>query len=304
MRGLKRDFMLLLLLLPVLLLPGMPASAHTAHRDREWSATKEGNVEKTLSFAGGTGARSLTVDNFEGAVTVTGRHARDGAEVHVVVHQSYRADSQEKLAVAEREVKLEVSQSGNHIELLMDGPFRCKCKDGGTDFHGWDRVGYEARFDFELQVPEDLDLVVRTVNGGDVKVRDVHGNLELANVNGGIETSGVAGAVNAHTVNGPVHVSFARNPSGSCQFHSVNGKLDVGFKSGLAADLNFKTLNGEVYSDFPYSYRPLPAGKAERRQGKFVYRSHGGFAVRVADGGPEMAFSTINGDILIRNQDL
>jgi hypothetical protein len=279
--------------------PAPGAAAHSSHT--AWSESKENSVQRTFSLAGPASGRSLTVDNFEGAVVVTGH---PGTEVNLVVRQLYQGRSQEKLAAAEREVKLDVTQTGNHLELFVDGPFRSKNRDGGIDFNGWDRLGYEARFDFELQVPADLDVVLRTVNGGDVRVSGVHGRFEVANVNGAIEMTDVAGAGTARTVNGAVRVGFARNPAGNCAFHTINGKLDIGFKPGLAADLTFKTINGEVYSDFPYTYQPLPAAQAEHRQGKFVYRSHGGFAVRIAGGGPEMAFSTINGDILIRNQDL
>jgi hypothetical protein len=49
----------------------------------------------------------------------------------------------------------------------------------------------------------------------------------------------------------------------------------------------------------------LPSGPAVREQqdGKFVYKSHQFYGVRVGHGGPELKFDAFNGDIRIRNRE-
>jgi hypothetical protein len=112
----------------------------------------------------------------------------------------------------------------------------------------------------------------------------------------------VAGVGNAATLNGPTKISFRQNPGEACIFKSLNGPVDVSFQPNLSADLRFKTLNGHVYTDFEVASLPGGSGQAERRDGKFVYRSNQYGGARAGSGGPELKFDTLNGDIHIRKQ--
>ena len=159
-------------------------------------------------------------------------------------------------------------------------------------------------YDFDLHVPADLDVALKTVNGGELRVTGVHGRFELRNVNGGVEAKDLTGAGTATTVNGPLKVSFAANPDGDSTFRTVNGDVDLTFRDGLAADLEVKTFNGETYADFPVVRLAQPAGLIERDKGtKFAYRRDREMRLRVGAGGPQLRFETINGDILLRNGD-
>jgi len=285
----------------------LAATASPARAD--WTLRKEETLHRTFTLpaapagggetgsAGATGRRAVEVDNFTGAVRV---RSHPGGEVTLSVHQTWAASSAEKLEQGRREVRLDVAETPGRLRLFVDGPFRSR--DGGTHFHGWERLGYEATFDFDLEVPADVDLVARTVNGGEVRVSGVGGRFDVSNVNGPVTLERMGGAGNARSVNGPVVASFSRNPAAGCTFDTINGRIEVSFLDGLAADLRFKTLNGKVYTDYDYDYRSLPPEPADRSRGHYRYRSHGDFAARIAGGGPELSFSTINGDILIRRQ--
>ena len=273
----------------------LAATASPARAD--WTLRKEENLHRTFTLAPATGRRAVEVDNFTGAVRV---RSHPGGEVTLSVHETWAANSAEKLEQGRREVRLDVAETSGRLRLAVDGPFRSR--DGGTHFHGWERLGYEATFDFDLEVPADVDLVARTVNGGEVRVSGVGGRFDVSNVNGPVTLERMGGAGKASSVNGPVVASFSRNPAAGCTFDTINGRIEVSFLAGLAADLRFKTLNGQVYTDYDYDYRSLPPQPADRSRGHFHYRSHGDFAARIAGGGPELTFSTINGDILIRRQ--
>jgi hypothetical protein len=274
----------------------LAATASPARAD--WGLRKEETLRRTFTLAAApAGRRAVEVDNFTGAVRV---RSHPGGEVTLSVHETWAASSAEKLEQGRREVRLDVAETGGRLRLYVDGPFRSR--DGGTHFHGWERLGYEATFDFDLEVPADVDLVARTVNGGEVRVSGVGGSFDVSNVNGPVTLEHMGGAGKARSVNGPVVASFSRNPAAGCTFDTINGRIEVSFLDGLAADLRFKTLNGQVYTDYDYDYRSLPPQPADRSRGHFHYRSHGDFAARIAGGGPELTFSTINGDILIRRQ--
>jgi hypothetical protein len=255
--------------------------------------------QRSQSFAG---ARSLVVDNWRGAITVT---AHDGDRLELGLTETVEARTPEDLARARREVKLELGAEGGAVRAVVDGPFRCR--DGSWGFSGRQHERqYRVTYDFAVRVPRAIALDLSTVDAGEVRVAGTRGDFAVRNVNGGVEMIDVAGSGSAAAVNGEVRVRFARNPAAACSFKSVNGDVEVAFRPGLRADFFFDTMNGEAYSDFPFVLQPLPARLAadpEREDGMRVYRSQRVYAVRVAGGGPPIELETLNGDILIRNQE-
>jgi hypothetical protein len=250
-------------------------------------------VRTTLAFDDAAAERTVVVDNVFGSVEVVGAAVSD---VRVSGERVTRAADAEAEARARREVTLDMTQEGNRVALTVNGPFRCR--DGSLSYN-WEDRRYVVRYDLQVQVPERTDLVVKTVNDGDVVVRGVRGRLSLRNVNGRIEAKEVAGVVDAHTVNGAIHALFAESPSGESQFKTVNGDVRLSFGPGLSADFAMKTLNGELRSDFPVeSLAPRPLeGRREGR--RFVYRSDRFQNFRIGRGGPRVEMETLNGDVVV-----
>jgi hypothetical protein len=255
-------------------------------------------IQKTLKFKDPAKPKELQVDNIFGSIEVEGF---SGEEVKLIAHKTIKARNTEKIQKAKEEVKLEINEEGNTIDLYVDGPFRCA---EGKRRRSWRDPGYEVQFDFVLKVPHKTNLYLKTVTNGDIKVNNVEGELVVNNVNGKIEMEEVAGSVEAHTVNGRVKTLFNRNPEADCSFRTINGDLEISFCPDLSADLRLKTFNGQAYSDFPVTYLPAEQAVAERKQRKYVYKSNRFSSVRIGKGGPQMKFDTLNGDILInkRNQ--
>ncbi len=235
-------------------------------------AEVQDRTTETRTFAG---VREIILDNVSGTVEVTGYTGHDAV---VEIEKRIRADSDERLEAARREVKLDATSSAGLLKLLVDGPFRCNCESWGMRHDG-----YHVTYDFKLRIPADATFDVRTVNGA-------------------LSMEGIAGAGKARTVNGGLRVTFIRNPPGAASFETINGNVDVTLLPGLAADLRMKTMNGGMYTD--YEVTPLPSGPVttERRNGKYVYKTPDAARVRVASGGPELSFKTLNGDIYVRSR--
>jgi len=260
-----------------------------------WAQVEEKSSEHK-TFAG---VRELVIDNVIGFIEVS---ASSGGAVEMDIDKTLRADSSDYASLARKEVKLEVTQEGGLVRLLVDGPFRCHCGDNSSiNFRG--DSGYRVIYDFKVRVPRDIKLDLRTVNRSHITVEGTAGDFRISNVNGGIEMREVEGSGTVHTVNGPLKVTFARNPKGATSFKSVNGTLDVSFRAGLNADVKMKTFNGGLYTDFPVTALPAQAVQPERRDGKFVWRSNRMTGVRIGNGGPELTFDTLNGDVLIKNRE-
>jgi hypothetical protein len=238
------------------------------------------------------GAQKLLVDNIQGSIRVTGV---SGNEIRVKAEELITAESSEAMAEAKRDVKLDISTQGSFLRLYEDGPFREH--DRGERYYA-----YRVKFDYDIQVPYGTELILKTVNGGEVSVKGTSGPFEVRNVNGAITMEQIAGWGTVHTVNGPVKVWFSKNPSQASSFHTINGVVEVHFQPPISADLRFKTMNGHIYTDFDVNALPVPAGTSENKDGKFIYKGNRSTMGRTGSGGPELSFETLNGDIRLRTK--
>ncbi len=264
-------------------------------RDSVYKFQEKEEIQKSVKLADPGKPLTLSLDNVFGGIDV---QSADVAAVELVAHKTIRAKSQDKIGKAKVDVVLKIEQTGNDVDLYVDGPFRCQVQD--CKGINWRDFGYEVTFDFVLKVPRRTNLTLKTVNGGDISVKGAEGDFDVSNVNGKVTLEGLAGSGAANTVNGKVRAAFTRNPAGACSFHTINGNVELVFQGGLAADFLLKTMNGEAYSDFDATRLPITPIKRETREGRNVYQRGGFTSVRVGKGGPEFRCETLNGDILIK----
>jgi hypothetical protein len=220
------------------------------------------------------------------------------------IHKVVRGETSGDVSDGQRDVRLEFKESASRVEATVFDRRGHYCGEEWNDRDGdrnWDRVHYDVRYDFTIKVPRDAAIRLCTINGGDVLVTGTQGDFDVSNVNGLIDMRQVAGSGRAHTVNGPVSVAFTANPRQESSFKTVNGNVDVTFLDGLAAEFQMKTFNGGLFTDF--DVQPLPgvlSPASERRDGKFSYRANQYTRVRVGNGGPQITFETLNGNVRAR----
>jgi hypothetical protein len=220
------------------------------------------------------------------------------------IHKVIRGETSGDVSDAQRDVRLEFKDNAPRIEATVFDRRGHYCGEEWQDRDGdrnWDRIHYDVRYDFTIKVPRDAAIRLCTINGGDVIVNGTQGDFDVSNVNGLIDMRQVAGSGRAHTVNGPVSVTFSANPQQESSFKTVNGNVDVVFLDGLAAEFQMKTFNGGLFTDF--DVEPLPgvvSTAGERRDGKFSYRANQYTRVRVGNGGPQITFETLNGNVRAR----
>ena len=288
----------LMAVLAALLAPGFnaPLRAATDDDDSSMRLHESETIKKTFTLS--AEHRALDVDNIFGSIEVVGGQ---GNQVQLVVNKTIYAESKDRLEAAKKEVTLDITEQPDLLKLYVKGPFRCNCGHGGGDgcFNWRGDTGYMVKYDFQLQVPHNIEVRLKTVNSGHVNVRDVAGNFSVHNVNGGIEMQNVAGSGTAKTVNGGVKVSFAENPRENSDFGTINGNIDLYFARGLSADFRFKTMNGAIYSDFEMTSLPARPVSAEHRGSKFVFHTDRFTGGRIGNGGPEIKAENLNGDIRV-----
>jgi hypothetical protein len=267
--------------------------------DRDMKSFTKEDIIKTLKFADPAKPGELAVDNVFGPISVEGYAGKD---VILEARKIVYARDENRAKRAEEEVRLDISENANTVEIYVDGPFRDDEERRSGNIRIRQDPGYKVYYGFTVKVPFKTDLVLSTVLDGDLEVRDVEGRFDVRNVNGKVRLSDVSGSGDARTVNGGVTVVFKRHPDGACLFKTVNGDVEVDFPGEPSADFRVKTMHGEVYSDFDVTYLPkAPPVREERPEkgGKYVYRSEGYFGVRAGKGGPEIKLDTLTGDILI-----
>jgi hypothetical protein len=232
-------------------------------------------------------ATRLEVDNVFGSIHVVGY---SGSQIQMTAEKTIEAESQDRLDAAKREVKLDISQTGDELRIYVDGPFRR---------HDAGHRGYQVNYDFELKVPSATAVRLATVNHGRIRLESTSSSFELSNVNGEIELAEVGGSGDAHTVNGKVSAVFTQNPAGNTSFKTINGSIEASFRPNLSADVRVKTFNGGAYTDFDATMLPHAQPAADTSHGRFVYRADKTTALRIGAGGPELKFETLNGEIRI-----
>src|SRR6202158_1705442 len=263
------------------------------HEDHSFTEHEQEKIEKSFAMPAGAGRRTLEIDNVWGSIEVVGT-ASDRAQL--TVNKSIRAESKGKIEQARKDVTLDITQQADSLKLYVNGPFRCNCHDCARSR---DDEGYIVKMDFQVQVPRDIDIKIKTVNEGRVLVRDINGSFLVRNVNGDIEIRNIAGSGTAHTVNGPVKVSFRQNPREASGFETVNGSIELQFARDLSADFRFKTFNGGIYSDFPVTALPVQGMQEERHGSKVIFRADRYTGARINARGAQIKVENLNGDIRI-----
>ena len=145
--------------------------------------------------------------------------------------------------------------------------------------------GSEVYVTFEVQIPEGVTFVGKTVNGS-ITVEDLDSDAEVSTVNGDVLVS-TRRLAEASSVNGSVSGSIGQTDwDRPLEFSTVNGDVTVSIPPGTNAIVRGITVNGIVETDFN-----VTAVNNQVIQGK------------IGAGGPAMMLSTVNGDVRLERND-
>ena len=287
-----------LLLIPVLagLVLSCAQSPATAQEFKE-HVSKEFTVSKS-------GSSALAIYNVNGFIKVEGY---SGDKVVIEVDKSITAKNNQDLEVGKKEFQLQFDQQGDSIVAYIAEPFDSRPRRSRNRGNSWgnDReVDYDFTLNFIVKVPNRMNLIVSTVNRGNVSVKDVEGSLKARNVNGAITLTNVKGTTDAHTINGNLDVDYVANPPENSSYYTLNGNINVSYPTNLSADLQFKTFQGKFFTDFPNTeVLPVQAIKTTQKTGDgTVYKLNKNTAIRIGSGGKTFKFETFNGNIYIKKQ--
>ncbi len=167
-----------------------------------------------------------------------------------------------------------------------------------------DTQSWKYATDLVIQAPASSSLEISTTNDGAVTIEGIRGDIEVGNTNGPITLRNIAGSAVLNTVNGDIEVVLTRVAGDKAMsFTTMNGDIDVTLPADLKANVKMKSQMGDIYSDFEVAVKQAPVKTEEAsKRSKGAYRVSFEKAIfgTINGGGPEISFSTFNGDVFIR----
>ncbi len=244
----------------------------------------------TVPFSDSARPKSLRASLINGGITVKGYDGKDA-----IVEARAQAESGKRAARSER----------------PDGMRRIDMAGTGLTVEESDNVitvgtrSLNDNIEINIQVPFNTSLKLHAVNGGDIVVDRIIGDVEIDNTNGSATATHISGAAVVHALNGKVLVSFDKVTADKpMSFSSLNGDIDVTLPGDVKAKVKLKTDNGAVYSDFEValdaSTRQPVVQENKSGKGKFRVQFDRAMYALINGGGPEMQFTTFNGNIYVR----
>ena len=155
-----------------------------------------------------------------------------------------------------------------------------------------------------ISVPVRTSLKLTLMNGDDIVVERVEGELEVNNMNGDISLTNVAGTGIIHSANGEVKAHFTRVTGKPMSFTTMNGDVDVALPADIKATVRLDSGHGEIYTDFPIEMMPTTMQQTVQddrgKGGKYRIKMEKAMVGKINGGGVEYTLKTMNGDIHLR----
>lgn len=271
-----------------------------AQKKSDYQETAAEHISKKFTLQKPADGSVLAIYNIWGDIKVEGYN---GSQVVIEIDQTISARDEAEMARAKGEFKLGFNQKADTVTAYTAFPYDTR------PHHNWDdhndpkeKRYYQVKLNYTVKIPNNMNIRVSTINGGEVDVKDVYGSLKVNNINGPISIVNAKGTTSARTINGNLTVNYLSNPAEESSFYTLNGKLEATFPANLSANVQFKSMNGQFYTDFEDT-EALPAEitKAETKNSNgTTYKLNKNTGIRIGKGGRVFKFETLNGNIYIK----
>lgn len=251
---------------------------------------KEHRETITREFAAGKGM-ALDVHNITGEIKILGYA---GDKIKVTVEKVIKATTDKELQRGIEEVQLGAIERSNHLYLYHDSPYT-DFSPGTKHFQvdncaGGNCYNYQFYLHYQVMVPHHMNLMLSTINGGDIHVQKVEGEeIEARHISGSIYMKDVAGVQEVYTISGHIEVSFTENPTTTTSFISTSGHVNLDLQDGFGGEIAFSSVSGKLHSSFPVNGKNLSEGLSNEHS-----------PVQVGKGGARMEIRSVSGNLFLR----
>jgi hypothetical protein len=247
-----------------------------------------------VAFSDPSQPKKLVVDTMFGSVTVRGYSGQE-AVVETTSRSGIRLPGQKETEpppgmhrIGGNNAGLEITEENNTIRVSS----------GRSPF---------SRADLVIQVPVQTSVSINARMGNAITIENITGEIEANNMNGPVNITNVSGSVMAHSMNGKILASISSvTPDKAMSFSTMNGEIDVTLPSSIKANVKLKTDHGEIFTDFDIKLdataKPPQVEDNRKKGGRYRVRFDRGTSGTINGGGPEIQFTTFNGNILIHKK--
>lgn len=273
-------------------------------------------ITREFSFEKASPENALMIANINGDVKVVGY---DGTKILVEITKTISGKTQARLEEGTTAIQLGVMDEADSIVLYVAGTCstfskstRNKSRNNGNRWmrnwnYSWNDCNrncdesFDYTMDFVVKVPAGINVMVSTINEGEISVENVRGIVHASNINGGVKLRNLMREADASSINGDVDIEYAKNPVRDCRFYSLNGDINAYFQKGLAANFSFESFNGDFYTDIE-PLESLPVQVVETKNGEGIKYKVNGNRYKIRTGGPLLDFETFNGNVYVKER--
>ncbi len=257
-------------------------------------ALPQDTQKATVAFSDPSRPRKLVVETMFGSVTVRGYNGQE-VVVETTGRTGIRAPGRKEAEppagmhrIGGSTPGIEITEANNTVRV----------SGGASPF---------AQADVVIQVPTQTSVSVKTMTGSAITIENISGEIEANNMNGQVNITNVSGSVVAHSMNGKIVASInSVTPDKPMSFSTMNGDIDVTLPADIKANVKMKTDRGDMFTDFDVkvdaSSQPPQVDDNRKRGGRYRVRFNRGTSGTINGGGPEIQFTTFNGNILIHKK--
>jgi hypothetical protein len=175
------------------------------------------------------GIVTLEVNGINGGITITGSATADSVTITGV--KGVNADTQAEADAALDSIEVQIQTVGDTIVV--------------TSVHPSSGGGINYTVNYEITVPENIDIEIDNANGG-VLIDRMTADLDIQNSNGGIELNNITGSVTVDLGNGGVDADITLPTNGEIDITVSNGGLVLAIPQSTSAEFAADVSNGSI----------------------------------------------------------
>ena len=259
------------------------------------AALPQETQKATVAFSDPSQPRKLVVETMFGSVTVRGYNGQEAIVETTGEHRHSRAGTEGGGAAGGHAPD---RRQQSRLWTLRKRTIRSGSPVGGSPF---------SQADIVIQVPVQTSVSVNARLGNAIVIENISGEIEANNMNGQVTITNVSGSVMAHSMNGKILASInSVTPDKAMSFSTMNGEIDVTLPASIKANVKLKTDHGDMFTDFDIKLdataQPPQVEDNRKKGGRYRVRFNRGTNGTINGGGPEIQFTTFNGNILIHKK--
>lgn len=270
-------------------------------------------IMKEFTFEKKSPDNALMIANINGDINV---QAYTGDKIQVEITKTIRAKTEQRLEAGKKEIDLGIVDMADTLILYVHGPCNhfershpnSRHSHMGTKWgYAWDQHGrschesYDYTLDFVVKIPASVNVLLSTINEGDVVVENIKGVVTAHNINGSIRLQNLTREAEARTINGDVNIEYAQNPQRDCRFYTLNGDINALFQKGLAASMSFESFNGSLYTNIN-QLEHLPVLVEKKKDDEGIKYKVNNNRFKIGSGGASLDFETFNGNVYLKEK--